>query len=79
MVDAAIVVIRVDWCSGCTAPRAKTNNLWLVNEQVNPGGVTKGAADDMTMRGVFGLEWPEPLVTFALSCGSWSSPAVRSP
>ncbi|XP_021321107.1 uncharacterized protein LOC8083554 isoform X3 [Sorghum bicolor] len=26
---------------------------------------------------VFGLEWPEPLVTFALSCGSWSSPAVR--
>ncbi|XP_074560049.1 uncharacterized protein LOC141816111 [Curcuma longa] len=27
--------------------------------------------------GVFGLEWPEPLVTYALSCGSWSSPAVR--
>ncbi|XP_066394458.1 uncharacterized protein [Miscanthus floridulus] len=27
--------------------------------------------------GAFGLEWPEPLVTFALSCGSWSSPAVR--
>ncbi|XP_004973683.1 uncharacterized protein LOC101772878 [Setaria italica] len=26
---------------------------------------------------VLGLEWPEPLVTFALSCGSWSSPAVR--
>lgn len=25
----------------------------------------------------FGLEWSEPLVTFALSCGSWSSPAVR--
>ncbi|CAA6659461.1 unnamed protein product [Spirodela intermedia] len=24
-----------------------------------------------------GLDWPEPLVTFALSCGSWSSPAVR--
>ncbi|KAG8384403.1 hypothetical protein BUALT_Bualt04G0114400 [Buddleja alternifolia] len=24
-----------------------------------------------------GLEWSEPLVTFALSCGSWSSPAVR--
>uniref|UniRef100_A0A0E0M245 Ternary complex factor MIP1 leucine-zipper domain-containing protein n=1 Tax=Oryza punctata TaxID=4537 RepID=A0A0E0M245_ORYPU len=46
-------------------------------KHVNPGGVTKGAADDMTMRGVFGLEWPEPLVTFALSCGSWSSPAVR--
>ncbi|KAF0913272.1 hypothetical protein E2562_021924 [Oryza meyeriana var. granulata] len=44
-------------------------------KHVNPGGVSKG--DDMTMRGVFGLEWPEPLVTFALSCGSWSSPAVR--
>ena len=28
--------------------------------------------------GEFGLEWPEPLVTFALSCGSWSSPAVGS-
>ncbi|XP_020704374.2 uncharacterized protein LOC110115469 [Dendrobium catenatum] len=26
---------------------------------------------------MFGLDWPEPLVTFALSCGSWSSPAVR--
>ncbi|KAF8085341.1 hypothetical protein N665_0671s0019 [Sinapis alba] len=25
----------------------------------------------------FGLEWSEPLVTFALACGSWSSPAVR--
>ncbi|KAJ4745210.1 hypothetical protein LUZ62_079615 [Rhynchospora pubera] len=37
----------------------------------------KGMKDDLTMRGTFGLEWPEPLVTFALSCGSWSSPAVR--
>jgi hypothetical protein len=37
---------------------------------VNPEG-TKGG-DDVT----FGLEWPEPLATFALSCGSWSSPAV---
>jgi hypothetical protein len=42
--------------------------------QVNPPG------DDAAARaGAFGLEWPEPLVTFALSCGSWSSPAVRSP
>ncbi|KAL5205446.1 hypothetical protein ABZP36_033655 [Zizania latifolia] len=45
-------------------------------KHVNPGGMGKGG-DDVTMRGVFGLEWPEPLVTFALSCGSWSSPAVR--
>ncbi|KAJ3676969.1 hypothetical protein LUZ60_002693 [Juncus effusus] len=37
----------------------------------------KGIKDEMTMRGIFGLEWPEPLVTFALSCGSYSSPAVR--
>ncbi|CAL5001633.1 unnamed protein product [Urochloa decumbens] len=35
---------------------------------------TEGAANgDSTA--VLGLEWPEPLVTFALSCGSWSSPA----
>lgn len=29
------------------------------------------------MRSTYGLEWPEPFVSFALSCGSWSSPAVR--
>uniref|UniRef100_A0A804JV71 Ternary complex factor MIP1 leucine-zipper domain-containing protein n=1 Tax=Musa acuminata subsp. malaccensis TaxID=214687 RepID=A0A804JV71_MUSAM len=34
-------------------------------------------SDTMIIRGIFGMEWPEPLVTFALSCGSWSSPAVR--
>ncbi|XP_031388458.1 uncharacterized protein LOC116201379 isoform X1 [Punica granatum] len=33
--------------------------------------------DEMKARSTFGLEWSEPLVTFALSCGSWSSPAVR--
>ncbi|KAD4385503.1 hypothetical protein E3N88_25671 [Mikania micrantha] len=33
--------------------------------------------DDLTARSIFGLESSEPLVTFALSCGSWSSPAVR--
>lgn len=32
--------------------------------------------DEMKARSIFGLEWSEPLVTFALSCGSWSSPAV---
>ncbi|KAM3275856.1 hypothetical protein ACQJBY_044313 [Aegilops geniculata] len=37
---------------------------------------TKGG-DEAARAGAFGLEWPEPLVTFALSCGSWSSPAVR--
>ncbi|THG20721.1 hypothetical protein TEA_005828 [Camellia sinensis var. sinensis] len=31
--------------------------------------------DEMKARSIFGLEWSEPLVTFALSCGSWSSPA----
>ncbi|OEL29693.1 hypothetical protein BAE44_0009288 [Dichanthelium oligosanthes] len=45
-------------------------------KQVNPEG-TNGGGDDVAARGAFGLEWPEPLVTFALSCGSWSSPAVR--
>ncbi|CAN0922236.1 hypothetical protein LINGRAHAP2_LOCUS32987 [Linum grandiflorum] len=34
--------------------------------------------DEMTARSKFGLELSEPLVTFALSCGSWSSPAVSS-
>ncbi|KAH1118915.1 hypothetical protein GLYMA_17G176400v4 [Glycine max] len=33
--------------------------------------------DEVKAPGIFGLEWSEPLVTFALSCGSWSSPAVR--
>ncbi|XP_010525622.1 PREDICTED: uncharacterized protein LOC104803390 [Tarenaya hassleriana] len=38
----------------------------------------KGARnDEMAARSKFGLELSEPLVTFALSCGSWSSPAVR--
>ncbi|CAI9116595.1 OLC1v1017788C4 [Oldenlandia corymbosa var. corymbosa] len=38
----------------------------------------KGAKnEEMSTRSVFGLEFSEPLVTFALSCGSWSSPAVR--
>lgn len=32
--------------------------------------------DEVTTRGIFGLDWPEPLVTFALSYGSLSSPAV---
>ncbi|KAG0544037.1 hypothetical protein BDA96_02G240500 [Sorghum bicolor] len=41
-------------------------------EEAKDDDVTTAAA-----RGAFGLEWPEPLVTFALSCGSWSSPAVR--
>ncbi|KAK3133555.1 hypothetical protein QOZ80_6AG0538000 [Eleusine coracana subsp. coracana] len=44
-------------------------------KQVDTEG-TKQGDDDVTARGAFGLEWPEPLVTFALSCGSWSSPAV---
>ncbi|KAE8806108.1 MADS-box transcription factor 7 [Hordeum vulgare] len=35
---------------------------------------TKGN-DAAARAGAFGLEWPEPLVTFALSCDSWSSPA----
>nr|XP_011458959.1 PREDICTED: uncharacterized protein LOC101314149 isoform X2 [Fragaria vesca subsp. vesca] len=39
---------------------------------------SKGAKnDENTARSIFALELSEPLVTFALSCGSWSSPAVR--
>ncbi|KAF2541649.1 hypothetical protein F2Q68_00028700 [Brassica cretica] len=33
--------------------------------------------EEMRAHSAFGLEWSEPLVTFALACGSWSSPAVR--
>ncbi|TYH95023.1 hypothetical protein ES332_A12G079000v1 [Gossypium tomentosum] len=33
--------------------------------------------NEVKARNIFGLEWSEPLVTFALACGSWSSPAVR--
>ncbi|KAI3972551.1 hypothetical protein MKX01_019209 [Papaver californicum] len=33
--------------------------------------------EETTAKSLFGLEWSEPLVTFALSCGSRSSPAVR--
>ncbi|GMJ07984.1 hypothetical protein like AT4G37080 [Hibiscus trionum] len=33
--------------------------------------------DEVKARNMFGLEWSEPLVTFALACGSRSSPAVR--
>nr|XP_027190726.1 uncharacterized protein LOC101496335 isoform X2 [Cicer arietinum] len=32
---------------------------------------------EMKVRSIYGLELSEPLVTFALSCGTWSSPAVR--
>ncbi|CAL0319024.1 unnamed protein product [Lupinus luteus] len=32
---------------------------------------------EMTLRSLYGLELYEPLVIFALSCGTWSSPAVR--
>ncbi|URE21510.1 hypothetical protein MUK42_11576 [Musa troglodytarum] len=43
-------------------------------KNLSPKGLKSGT---MIIRGIFGMEWPEPLVTFALSCGSWSSPAVR--
>ncbi|XP_028078132.1 uncharacterized protein LOC114280018 [Camellia sinensis] len=33
--------------------------------------------EEMKACSIFGLEWSEPLITFALSCGSSSSPAVR--
>nr|XP_043639511.1 uncharacterized protein LOC122610601 [Erigeron canadensis] len=33
--------------------------------------------NEATARSLFGLELSEPRITFALSCGSWSSPAVR--
>lgn len=50
---------------------------YSVKHQVNPDAEGTKGGDDTARAGAFGLEWPEPLVTFALSCGSWSSPAVR--
>uniref|UniRef100_A0A453L009 DUF547 domain-containing protein n=1 Tax=Aegilops tauschii subsp. strangulata TaxID=200361 RepID=A0A453L009_AEGTS len=47
-------------------------------KHVSPEGEGTKGGDEAARAGAFGLEWPEPLVTFALSCGSWSSPAVRS-
>ncbi|KAF8049391.1 hypothetical protein N665_2222s0005 [Sinapis alba] len=44
------------------------------SKYINPKGSKK---NEMAARSRFGLEFSEPLVTFALSCGSWSSPAVR--
>ncbi|XBH70490.1 hypothetical protein VPH35_098137 [Triticum aestivum] len=46
-------------------------------KHVSPEGEGTKGGDEAARAGAFGLEWPEPLVTFALSCGSWSSPAVR--
>ncbi|KAI8548720.1 hypothetical protein RHMOL_Rhmol07G0295600 [Rhododendron molle] len=48
--------------------------LSIISHQTFANG-TKN--DEMTACSAFGLELSEPLVTFALSCGSWSSPAVR--
>ncbi|KAI4336948.1 hypothetical protein L6164_015416 [Bauhinia variegata] len=40
---------------------------------------SKGAKNhEVIARNVFRLELSEPLVTFALSCGTWSSPAVEN-
>ncbi|XBH70485.1 hypothetical protein VPH35_098137 [Triticum aestivum] len=50
---------------------------YSVKHQVSPEGEGTKGGDEAARAGAFGLEWPEPLVTFALSCGSWSSPAVR--
>ncbi|XP_057541698.1 uncharacterized protein LOC130820368 isoform X2 [Amaranthus tricolor] len=44
---------------------------------VKQGGKKTAKGDDLKASEMFGLECVEPLVTFALSCGSWSSPAVR--
>lgn len=41
------------------------------------GGRKAAKGDELKASEMFGLECVEPLVTFALSCGSWSSPAVR--
>ncbi|KAF6160706.1 hypothetical protein GIB67_019646 [Kingdonia uniflora] len=54
---------------------AKLNYLLLC--EIHQTFSKSAKSDELTARSTFGLEWSEPLVTFALSCGSWSSPAVR--
>ncbi|XP_020595946.1 uncharacterized protein LOC110035947 isoform X2 [Phalaenopsis equestris] len=44
------------------------------SKHISPKGFK---SSEVTRSSLFGLDWPEPLVTFALSCGSWSSPAYR--
>ncbi|MED6218246.1 hypothetical protein PIB30_025172 [Stylosanthes scabra] len=47
-------------------------------KSLNSKQTSKGVKNhEMTVRSIYGLELSEPLVTFALSCGTWSSPAVR--
>lgn len=48
-------------------------NISCLINQISPKGSNK---NEMAARSKYGLEFSEPLVTFALSCGSWSSPAV---
>ncbi|KAL0912391.1 hypothetical protein M5K25_018359 [Dendrobium thyrsiflorum] len=44
------------------------------SKHISPKGLR---CSEATRSSMFGLDWSEPLVTFALSCGSWSSPAYR--
>lgn len=41
------------------------------------GGKKAARGEELKASEMFGLKCAEPLITFALSCGSWSSPAVR--
>ncbi|KAA3476434.1 Early growth response 2b [Gossypium australe] len=64
--------------SGTSFQFVFTNFNDLILFQLDNEAFPKGTKnDEMTARGMFGLELSEPLVTFALACGSWSSPAVR--
>ncbi|KAI0499086.1 hypothetical protein KFK09_019987 [Dendrobium nobile] len=44
------------------------------SKHISPKGLK---CSEVIRSSMFALDWSEPLVTFALSCGSWSSPAVR--
>eukprot|EP00250_Pteridium_aquilinum_P011647 c20214_g1_i3 orf=438-2342(-) len=51
--------------------------LRLPCESVKDSWKSRDREKEGWMRSTYGLEWPEPLVSFALCCGSWSSPALR--
>lgn len=57
----------------CFSSSTYKSTMFACSHQTFAKGVKN---DEMTARSIFGLELSEPLVTFALSCGSFSSPAV---
>lgn len=48
----------------------------MVGRSMKESSLCTSKDEIIRIQSKMGLDHPEPLVTFALSCGSWSSPAV---